>query len=267
MLKKYSGAIRRFAKTLYFRDYLPCFWSKSKNWGDALSPYLVGRISGKTVRYDENPYCWKNFVIGSILDRADNYSIIWGSGMISPDALPRQKPYAIHAVRGPLTRERLVSAGAQCPEVYGDPALLLPRFFNPVSQKKWKIGVIPHNYDQQHPWINVVQREDGVKVIDVNSQIEQFVLDLISCECILSSSLHGLICADSYGIPNRRMILHGNLIGGDFKFFDYYAAANFIPEKPIQPKASESAKNLIPSISKVCTNSELDHLLECCPFA
>ena len=36
--------------------------------------------------------------------------------------------------------------------------------------------------------------------------------------------MHGLICADSLLIPNVRMILSDKIIGGDYKFDDYYSA-------------------------------------------
>ena len=257
---------KRAAKSIVFGDTVPCFWSKTKNWGDALSPRLVELISGRQARFDHNPNCWKHFVIGSILDHADHYSIVWGSGMISPEALPKQTPSAIHAVRGPLTRERLLLAGISCPAVYGDPALLLPRFFDPKRERKRKIGIIPHYSDQGHPWLETIQKEDDVTIIDIYSGIESFVEELVSCDCILSSSLHGLICADSYSIPNRRMVLHGNLIGDDFKFSDYYAAADTQAEPPIHPKAHESAADLIPAIERTCENFDLDRLFNACPF-
>ena len=58
-------------------------------------------------------------------------------------------------------------------------------------------------------------------MIDPRLPIEQFVDELVSCEMIFSSSLHGLIIADAYNIPNRRVIFGNKLIGGDFKFNDY----------------------------------------------
>ena len=42
----------------------------------------------------------------------------------------------------------------------------------------------------------------------------------------MSSSLHGLIAADAYGIPNARINLTGRLVGGDFKFEDYALSVN-----------------------------------------
>ena len=265
-LEFFSGTAKRIAKSIIFRNAVPCFWSKSENWGDALTPHLVKLISGKPARYDENPLCWKNFVTGSIMHRADRYSIVWGSGMIAPDALPAAQPHAIHAVRGPLTRERLIQAGIPCPEVYGDPALLLPRFFKPPRSINWKLGVIPHYTDQNHPWINAVRKEEGVNVINIRVGFEDFVLEVLACERVLSSSLHGLICADAYSIPNRRMVLRDELIGGDFKFLDYYGAMNLIPEAPIHPKSGESAGDLNSTITRHSCSLDLDRLIAACPF-
>lgn len=45
----------------------------------------------------------------------------------------------------------------------------------------------------------------------------------MSCKCVLSSSLHGLIVADALGVPNRRIVLSDKIIGGDLKFDDYYS--------------------------------------------
>lgn len=260
------GAVKRVAKGLFFRENVPCFWSKCENWGDALTPHLVELISGKPARYDENPLCWKHLVIGSILDRADQYSIVWGSGMITPDSLPAARPHAIHAVRGPLTRERLIRSGISCPAIFGDPALLLPLYFNPPRIVKWKIGVIPHYVDEDHPWVHAVRREEGVKVINIRSGIKEFVHEVLSCESILSSSLHGLICADSYRIPNRRLNLTKKLTGGNFKFEDYYRGIEAKPEKPVCPKASETAKNIGFAISHYHEDANLEELLDACPF-
>ena len=44
---------------------------------------------------------------------------------------------------------------------------------------------------------------------------------------ILSSSLHGLVAADSFGIPNIRMVCSDRIYGGDFKYDDYYSAFGY----------------------------------------
>ena len=186
--------------------------------------------------------------------------------MISPEALPAQAPHRVHAVRGPLTRKMLMQSGIKCPDVYGDPALLLPRYFNPPKSCPYRLGVIPHMVDKNHPWIESSAKEEGVKVIDIEADIETFVKDVLSCECILSSSLHGLICADAYEIPNRRIVLSDQIQGADFKFLDYYGAANVAPQTPIKPKVSESALQIIPAIDRIAPLPDLDALLAVCPF-
>ncbi len=50
------------------------------------------------------------------------------------------------------------------------------------------------------------------------------IKQIAECECIVSSSLHGLIIADSLGIPNIHVKVTNNLLGDGFKFDDYYSA-------------------------------------------
>ena len=42
-----------------------------------------------------------------------------------------------------------------------------------------------------------------------------------TCDFILSSSLHGCIFSDLLGVPNTRVVIGDNVIGGRFKFDDY----------------------------------------------
>jgi pyruvyltransferase len=51
---------------------------------------------------------------------------------------------------------------------------------------------------------------------------KKFVKQIHECEYILSSSLHGIIIADSYGIPAYHIELSDKIIGGQWKFKDYY---------------------------------------------
>jgi hypothetical protein len=69
-------------------------------------------------------------------------------------------------------------------------------------------------------------REKGWKIIDIlqANTVAKFVEEIHTCELILSSSLHGIILADSYNIPAYHTILSNNVIGGEFKFRDYYAS-------------------------------------------
>jgi len=64
------------------------------------------------------------------------------------------------------------------------------------------------------------------------------------CEHILSSSLHGLICAQALGIKSRWILLSNNVLGDGFKFRDYASSM----DTTITPKeiyGDQTIKNLI----------------------
>ena len=87
----------------------------------------------------DTEYCF----IGSILSwLATSKSIVWGSGIIRDKDSIYCQPKEVLAVRGPLTRERLLNEGIDCPEVYGDPALLLPLHYYPSIDHKYKYGIM-----------------------------------------------------------------------------------------------------------------------------
>lgn len=109
------------------------------NWGDDINYWFFRELT-KTplINYDWSLYTQKLnrpyiMGIGSILTLFPiKNSIIWGSGIISEKAPIKGRPQEVRAVRGPLTRQRLLDQGINCPEVYGDPALLLPFFYKPL---------------------------------------------------------------------------------------------------------------------------------------
>jgi pyruvyltransferase len=240
-------------------------WSKSANWGDALNPFLVEAISGKPARFEQARFVNKFFCIGSILQSVDEWSTVWGSGLIASNSKLKAPPERILAVRGPLTKNVLAAAGISCPNVFGDPALLLPRFFPCEGQATNAVGVVPHYTEMSHPWIQSCIKE-GIKVIDVLSETKCFVREILSCETILSSSLHGLICADSYGVPSRWIELGSEVIGEGFKFRDYYSSIHFDLQTPLKPQKNDNALSLANECHDTPLDLDLDSLLKACPF-
>jgi hypothetical protein len=109
------------------------FWPKKKyNLGDELAPYLVSRLSGRgTARvqhYQENIL----FAVGSVLGLVQHQNqVVWGSGFIKSEEKISSMPQ-ITAVRGPLTAN-ILDVERNFP--LGDPALLLPRIYNPAHKK------------------------------------------------------------------------------------------------------------------------------------
>ena len=105
-------------------------YPESRNFGDALNIPLIKLLSGKKVIFSKyvnsKPAMKRYSVIGSVLQSIPEQSIVWGSGMISDMEINKKLPTDIYAVRGPKSRNILKKNGYNCPQVYGDPALLLP---------------------------------------------------------------------------------------------------------------------------------------------
>lgn len=143
----------------------------------------------------------RNFVIGSILSRANASSYIWGAEFISRDSLPIGVPCGIDAVRGPLTRSIFFDQGINCPQMYGDPAILVSSLFRINRSRTYKYGLLPHYMDKESSWVNEQCQSfgDEILLIDIEAGVEEVMTQVASCEFIYYSSLHGLICADSLG--------------------------------------------------------------------
>lgn len=258
---------------------LQVYWyNKRINFGDTLNEYLVKELSQQEPELvpadSPNPYY---MCIGSILQFATKNSIVWGSGLISKEKkmLPKESPQEIHAVRGPLTKLYLEKAGISCPDTFGDPALLLPRLYQPVSvKKKYRLGIIPHFINKEHPWVTKAKENPDIKIIDIqNPDLFQVIDQIASCENIASSSLHGLIVADAYGIPNvwiefpEGIFMRSKVIGGGFKFQDYFQSVYREVEKPFKVKKNspvEQLYGLLATYSSIKFNTE--KLLTSCPF-
>jgi len=236
------------------------WYNEDNNWGDKLNPVLIKLISGQDVIYTKKAGHFKYIVVGSIIHYADEKSIVWGAGLISPNHKPRSRP-SVNAVRGPLTRDRLINLGIDCPNIYGDPALLYPRYYSPKIEKKHKLGIIPHYKDKDNSWI----KKQGVKIIDIQGDINKVVDDVCSCETILSSSLHGVIIADAYGIPGYWIKLSNKLVGGNFKFADYFLSVCRKIE-PILVSEDTPMSEVRKQFYDYKINIDLDLLMSRCPF-
>ena len=252
-------------------DKLYARWYKhTPNWGDALNEVIIEKISGKEVHWintNDGNTKEKYIVLGSILQWADEHTILWGPGFIGDDRRLSKKPKKICAVRGPLTREIILKQGFECPEVYGDPALLYPRLYNPIGIKKThKIGIIPHYIDADHPWIARMKNRDGVLIINILDPIDKVVNDILSCEKIISSSLHGIIAGDAYGIPSMWIKLSDKVIGKGFKFRDYFMSVGRNDRNSIGVSDKTKLEDIVSQFYDYKIEIDLDKLWEACPF-
>lgn len=265
---------------------VPLFWwseiklifKEKENYGDLVGKYLVEKISGRPVKFVQpKKQAWYKFnklnylTVGSIIHHATKESVVWGSGII--DRVQKVAPANFRAVRGPQTRKYLMDLGYECPEVYGDPALLLPKFYNPKVEKINRLGIIPHYHDYKQV-LETYSNTPGVKVIDLMTlDVEDVTRQIMSCENIISSSLHGLIVAHAYGVPAVWVEFSNKLFGDGVKFADYLESAGlpvYTPKYVDRKFSSEEFIKLIGSFPAIPDESRLNELktklLSNCPF-
>lgn len=271
---------------IFKKNTLRLFWwneikmmhKKKENYGDMMGKYLVEKISGKSIQwvfpkhfsvqnYFQPIYC----TIGSLLMHVTENCIVWGSGIISKE-YPVQKAKFL-AVRGPQTRLFLMNQGYDIPEVYGDPALLLPDYYAPTIEKKYDYGVVPH-YNDYKKVVQWYQEQKEVLVIDLMTHDVEEVTDLfLQCKQIVSSSLHGLIVSHSYQIPAVWVQFSDRLFGDGIKFQDYFESvemASYVPpirEGLIEKEQIEELFKTHPSLPQKEVVEKLKKgLMEACPF-
>jgi hypothetical protein len=219
------------------------------NLCDVLTPRLLEAYGYVPHRVPRDEADW--FFIGSTIRFARPATTVVGAGVI--DRRDRIDPRARYlAVRGPITAEIVRKAGGEPPEVQGDPAMLLPRFYHPPVQPTVPVGLVPHYVDRHDPqvaaWRGVVidvLRNNPLKVID----------DIRKCEAVISSSLHGIIIAHAYGIPAAWVRLGGRLWGDDVKFDDYAASVG------VELKPYSSVTGAVPILPAKIDTSALHELL------
>ena len=252
-------------------------WSSSKetknNFGDALNPWLFNSIFGFQPVNSNTVFNILRrdvfFLVGSILDGFDEkMGIVIGSGFKSLDSYTKKSPQKLIAVRGPLTREVFRNHNIECPELYCDPALLIPIVKPSKCKISWDVGIIPHYVDKSLLSGKILNNYGhSYRIIDIEAPISQVIEEITSSKYIFSSSLHGLIVAHAYGIPSTWLVLSDKINGGEFKYSDYafsckevaferyhvYDTIDF--EHGIQISKCFSVKNNIESLCNVLINN------------
>ena len=160
------------------------------------------------------------FVMGSIIGYLGFDATIWGTACLNLEQalnIERQnvyRDYDVRAVRGPLTKRVLTAAGYKVPDVFGDPGILLPMIYNPGNvEKKYDYSIIFH-----FRYARELQEDHTISI--ETQDYQYFVNEILSSRKIISSSLHGIILAEAYGVP--AIMLCENENEDVFKYYDYY---------------------------------------------
>lgn len=254
---------------------------KRQNWGDDINFFFFEAATGKRVLRCPDSWFFRrtglenHLCIGSTLTfyRLDG-TVVWGAGLINDrqghDLLSR--PRSIRAVRGPLTRNWLLAHGVDCPAVYGDPALLLPRFYTPAPRPRTRFGIVPHvsDWEQAGDVLRRMESWADTKLVAMRDYGDwcRVIDDIASCDLVLSSSLHGLIVAEAYGIPALWVEFDTPIPGWEFKFNDFYASIGKAGLAPFRvTEATRSEELWARRASWVPARLDLEPLLAACPFA
>jgi pyruvyltransferase len=190
---------------------------------------LLERFAG--IKATRAPVCGASIVsIGSLMEHIPPE---WGGYVLGTGCLYESSRLHLHtntatilAVRGPHTARK-------CPQgnyAIGDPGLLAPELIVPPYEpdKLYDLGIVPHWTDHHlahdirfklgEPWVT--------RVIDPRQDAMTVIREISHCRKIVTSSLHGMILADSFGIPRRFEPAKdwSPAEGGMFKFKDYLAS-------------------------------------------
>lgn len=152
-------------------------------------------------------------------------SYIWGSGVINESKeIPRFDPSKIKALRGKKTVKALMKKGYAVPDVpLGDPGYLIKNAYLDKSlAKKYRACIIPHHASIDDPIFRKYKSMDDVYVFNMLTDDPCALNEMLASEVVISQSLHGLIFAESFGIPSLWI---SNRFDNNwfFKFEDWYS--------------------------------------------
>lgn len=226
---------------------MPAWWFIGRpNFGDLISPVILRLMCGiEPIRVNSN-FRGKILGAGSILKAARPDDIVWGSGLIAPVPF-NGRGIRFAAVRGPRTRELI---DGDVPERYGDPGILMPLVYAASpTDRRYGVGLVPHYKDK-----DVLSSADaGVLAIDTEAKDWKTTIDkIVSCDVIVSSSLHGVVIAEAYGVPAVWVQPTDRLKGGEFKFHDYYEGTGR------EARRSVWTRNLAAVVDEAVAPPELD---------
>ncbi len=218
-----------------------------QNAGDLFNKECVERYVGrKVVRskiYDADMIAIGGALVGAQYSNSPKYRAaqrvlsvlygkkplyVWGSGFFRND---NERPFfrtnlRVCALRGELTKAKLERlTGKKYDVPLADAGLLISEFLPAKIEKKYAVGIVPHFWQIGEPtFVKMAETLPNARFIDIQRSAVEVATEIAECDAILSSSLHGLVFADSLHIPSTRLLGAKALDGGSFKFEDYYSS-------------------------------------------
>jgi len=203
------------------------YYKPNKRWGrnfgdELVEPILKWISGGQKVQHVSKKTPGKVLCIGSglvnegVLQTGDT---IWGYGARYTKPVPLPEDVEFLAVRGPKTRALYPDV---CPEIYGDPAILMPLIYIPIQIcQRYSVGIIPHYIDMPLFKDKKFLDDPSVLLIDVTQPYLDTIDQINACDMIISTSLHGCIVSEAYGKPVAWLSVSDRILGANYKFNDY----------------------------------------------
>jgi pyruvyltransferase len=119
----------------------------------------------------------------------------------------------VRAVRGPRTRKFLLECNIKCPAIYGDPAIIMPEIYNPENIKKDRDYILIQHFAE-------TKAETNLPTLNIlTNNYKHFIDEICRSRVVISSSLHGIILAETYGVPAVWLKLNNM---DPVKYYDWY---------------------------------------------
>lgn len=230
MMKGENERMKTMIKSHFYSP--PLGRAGANNFGDMLVPEIMKWICGKSTQWVSHTTEGKLLCIGSemnhpqILKRGD---VIWGYGSKRNKEIRVPEGVRVLAVRG-LRTGRLI--GEKDPGVYGDPGILMPLVYQTERKEKWKVGVIPHYIDKKMFRI----KDPEILEININDNVYSIIDQINQCSSIISTSLHGAIVAEAYGVPTVWLKVGEKVGGFEHKWNDYFSVTGRDGSRPLDKK-------------------------------
>lgn len=171
------------------------------------------------------------FGVGTLLDsywfnRVGMHKDVWScgyGGQLNFKLSDYEGSCTVHAVRGPMTRDHL-----RLPEdtPLGDSALLLPHLHPIRNTGKGGVIYVPHFESRDGLPRDTLESIGAERLVDICCLREEFASRLeaiVTAGFVLTSSLHGAIFAQAYGVPWALCCPPGSKHNMPFKWEDWCA--------------------------------------------
>ena len=227
-----------------YTNPLRLFWYRQEqNFGDAISRTFVSHVSGRDVTWAGHNSC-EIYTLGSLMKMIRNNQqkprekgrkpFVWGTGAMSGLVdLECLKNVCVALLRGPITAAFL----QRDDRVFGDTGLLIADALGARPEREDVVGLVPHmHFADDLRFAKIADENPLIRLIDVRDpDAHKVVAQIAGCSHVISQSLHGLVTADAYGIPNTWLDPLGFHGGAMLKFYDYAAGIGRAMGNPIEP--------------------------------